>query len=775
MSRFRLASAVLCVVVPLCLASALVAQAAHPDQLWYDRPATQWLEALPVGNGRLGAMVFGGTATERIQFNESTVWAGAPHDYSHPGAAEVLDSLRSLLFSGKQKEADALASARVMSLPLTQSAYQAFGEVALAFPGIDDRAVSNYSRTLDLDRAVATTTFAENGIRYTREVFATNPEGVIVVRLSADRPGRVSMRAWLTSAHAGAVWRHANDSTLSMTGGVAHGAIRFEARLAISPEGGSLAVDDTSATVTGANAVTLILSGATNYVSYEDVSADPSARNARLLSRARAMPYAQLLARHISDHRALFRRTHVDLGASERSIALQTTDVRVQRFASQRDPALVALLFQYGRYLLIASSRAGGQPATLQGLWNDSNTPPWGSKYTINVNTEMNYWLAEPTGLGELTAPLFAMVQDVATSGTRTAKVHYDAPGWVVHHNTDLWRGTAPIDGPQWGLWPMGGAWLTQHLWWHWEYGNNRAFLRDTAYALMRDASRFYVHYLVPDPRTGLLISGPSVSPENKGIVMGPSMDHQLIRDLFAHTIAASELLGVDRALRDTLTEMRARIAPNHIGRLGQLQEWLEDRDDPDDHHRHVSHLWALHPGNEITRRGTPDLFRAARRSLELRGDDGTGWSMAWKVNFWARLGDGDHAYRLVQRLITPARQPASADRAGLYTNLFDAHPPFQIDGNFGLTAGIVEMLMQNHAGEIDLLPALPTAWPRGSVRGLRARGGYVVDIEWSDGRLARAFIVATRPGPVAIRYGEQTWALTMKKGEQRVLTPASR
>jgi len=577
----------------------------------------------------------------------------------------------------------------------------------------------------------------------------------------------------LTCAHVGAVRRAVDARTIAMTGGVSGGAIRFEARLVVHAEGGHVTVGDTIATVTDANAVTLVLSGATNYVNYRDVSADPAARNTATVARVAETPYVQLLAQHVADHQGLFRRVAIDLGSSEASVRRQPTDVRVERFASERDPELVALLFQYGRYLLIASSRPGGQPANLQGIWNASNTPPWGSKYTVNINTEMNYWLAEPTGLGELMVPLFAMVRDVAETGRRTARVHYDAPGWVLHHNTDLWRGTAPIDGPQWGLWPTGGAWLTQHLWWHWEYEGSRAFLGDTAYPLMRDASRFFVHYLVPDPRTGLLISGPSVSPENKGIVMGPTMDHQIIRDLFARTIAASEILGVDSALRDTLRTMRARIAPNHIGRLGQLQEWLEDRDDPDDHHRHVSHLWGLHPGSEITSRGTPELFAAARRSLELRSDSGTGWSKAWKINFWARLDDGDHAYRMIEGLVTPAPAGhAVAEAAGLYPNLFDAHPPFQIDGNFGLTSGIVEMLLRNHTGEIELLPALPSTWPTGGVHGLRARGGYVVDIEWENGGLSQAVVTATRDGTVTVRYGERTWRLTMRAGERRRVGP---
>jgi alpha-L-fucosidase 2 len=763
--------------MPMTLALALAASgmvsaqdgpSRAPLALWYPRPARAWVEALPVGNGHLGAMVFGGTAAERIQFNESTVWSGAPHDYSHPGASAVLDSLRALLFAGKQREADSLASVRVMSLPLNQERYQAFGDLRLMFQGLDTSTVTGYRRSLDLDSAVATTRFRAGGTTYTRQVFASHPDGVLVLRLSADGPGRVSVTVVPTCAHAGAVRRAVDGHTLAITGGVERGAIRFEARLLVRAEGGQVTVGDTLATVTGADAVTLVLAGATNYVNYHDVSADPAARTAATLAAVRETPWARVLARHVADHQALFRNATINLGASDPSVREHPTDLRVERFASQRDPELVALLFQYGRYLLIASSRPGGQPANLQGIWNASNNPPWGSKYTVNINTEMNYWPAEPTGLGELTEPLIAMVRDAAETGSRTARVHYDAPGWVLHHNTDLWRGTAPIDGPQWGLWPTGGAWLTQQLWWRWEYGRSSAFLAGTAYPLMRDASRFFAHFLVPDPGTGLLVSGPSVSPENKGIVMGPTMDHQLIRDLFARTMAASEILGVDAALRDTLQALSARIAPNHVGRLGQLQEWLEDRDDPDDHHRHVSHLWGLFPGNEITRRGTPDLFAAARRSLELRGDSGTGWSIAWKINLWARLGDGDHAYRLIQRLVSPAREgDAYRAAAGLYPNLFDAHPPFQIDGNFGLTSGIVEMLLRSESGEIELLPALPSAWPAGRVLGLRARGGFVVDIDWANGRLANAVVTATRAAAVTVRYGERTWLLTLQAGER--------
>jgi alpha-L-fucosidase 2 len=720
-------------------------------------------------------MIFGGIANERIQFNEATLWSGGPHDYDHPGASAVLPRIRSLLFAGNQRAADSLASAAFMSVPLQQKAYQAFGDIHLRFIGLDT-AVSDYGRELDLNRAVATTRFRVGGTTYTRQVFASNPAGAIIVQLSADRPGRLTVAISLTSAHVGAARHAVGKDELSVQGEVEGGAIRYEARLLMRAQGGQLSVADTVATVTGANGVTLILTGATNYVRYDDVSGDPVARNDRTLAAIRATPNARLLQDHVGDYRALFDRVSLDLGRSAPVVEALPTDQRVARFAAQADPELVTLLFQYGRYLLIASSRAGGQPANLQGIWNDSNTPPWGSKWTVNINTEMNYWPAEATGLPEVTAPLFAMLRDVSQTGARTAKVHYDLPGWVLHHNTDVWRGTAPIDGPQWGLWPMGGAWLSQHLWWHWQYEGNRTFLRDTAYPLMRGASQFFVHYLVPDSRhPGWLITGPSVSPENRGIVMGPTMDNQLLRDLFGHTIAASELLHVDSAFADTLRTLRAKLPPDQIGRLGQLQEWLEDRDDPNDHHRHVSHLWGVFPGSEITKDGTPALFAAARRSLELRGDEGTGWSKAWKINFWARLKDGDHAYRLIESLVHPTRERRVSEGGGLYPNLFDAHPPFQIDGNFGMTSGIVQMLLQDEdgaTGDIHLLPALPSVWAAGHVTGLCARGGFVVDLSWNGGALSQAVVHATRPGVARVRYRGQVREYPMRAGQTVVFRP---
>jgi len=735
-------------------------------------------------------MIFGGVEEEHLQFNESTIWTGQPHEYQHEGAVQHLSELRQLLNEGRtleieaealektekkeeaklkreasrdrQKQAHAIGMKEFMSIPLGQKAYQPFGDLRIIFPGHTN--TTGYRRELNLGEALSRVSYEVDGVKFTRESFASFPDKVIVIRIKASSAGKVSFVAKLDSAHKSARTSQRSDNQLALFGQVQEGGIRFEARLKASVKSGSTIVTDDSIKVENADGATLILAGASSFKNFRDISADPGERCASILAAVSGKTYEHLLKAHLTDHQRLFGRVALDLGRTP--AAELPTDKRLEQFANGDDPDLAALTLQYGRYLLIASSRPGGQPANLQGIWNDSLNPPWDSKYTVNINTEMNYWPAEVANLSECAEPLFDMIADCAITGRKTAQAHYGAKGWVLHHNTDLWRGTAPINGSDHGIWPTGGAWLCQHLWERYRFTGDKDFLEQRAYPLMRDAALFFMDYLVRDPITGNLISGPSNSPEQGGLVMGPAMDHQIIRTLFANTVQAARILGQDQALAEKLDALRQQIAPNKIGRYQQLQEWVEDLDDPKNTHRHVSHLWAVYPGAEITP-NSPELFAAARQSLIYRGDAATGWSMGWKVNLWARFLDGDHAMLILKNLLSPVNRKGNQGGGGMYPNLFDAHPPFQIDGNFGAASGIAEMLIQSHQEDIILLPALPTAWPRGKVSGLCARGAVEADIEWVNGKVTRYESRAKKPQPVAVRVNGEVKHVTPKRSDR--------
>jgi len=741
-----------------------VAAPAAPISLWYRQPAKEWVEALPIGNGRLAAMVFGGIEKERLQLNEDTLWAGGPYDPSNPDALQALPLVRQLIFEGKYREAHALVADRMLAKPMRQMPFQPVGDLLLSFSDAVD--VDRYRRELDLDTAVARVTYTSDGVQFVREIFSSPVDQVIAIRLRADRPGRINVTVGMTTPQSATVATE-DGHTIVMRGvngessGI-KGALTFEARVRMMAQGGGMSADKDSIAVRGADTVTLLLAVATSFRSFKDVSGDPRAQTKSHLAAASARPFDALLDAHVAEHRRLFRRVSLDLGSSQ--AAMRPTDERIKDFGHGGDPQLAALYFQFGRYLLISSSRPGSQPANLQGDWNDQMKPPWESKYTININTEMNYWPAESTNLSELVEPLTQLVLDLVETGARTAKVHYGARGWVAHHNTDLWRASAPVDGPASGLWPTGGAWLCQTLWEHFEYTQDRPYLA-RIYPALKGSSQFFLDTLVEEPSHRWLVTSPSASPENRHqfdnttLTAGPAMDSEILRDLFANTIRAAEILSVDGPLRAELAATRARLAPSQIGKAGQLQEWLEDWDmqAPDLHHRHVSHLYALFPSAQITLRGTPTLAAAARKSLEIRGDNATGWGLGWRLNLWARLQDAEHAYTILERLLHPDRT---------YPNMFDAHPPFQIDGNFGGTAGIAEMLLQSHAGEIELLPALPKAWPTGAVSGLCARGGLEVGINWKDGTLASATVRALIGQTIRLRYGAATRTVNLAAGQ---------
>jgi alpha-L-fucosidase 2 len=746
-----------------------LAAQAQQHKLWYSQPARHWLEALPVGNSHLGAMVYGKTDTEEIQLNEETFWSGSPHNNNSLEAKAHLQEVRDSIYAGKEEAAHAIIDKYFFKGPHGMR-FLPLGSVKLKL-GHDE--VSDYQRELTLDEALCTTSYIYKGVKYERTVFASQADNALIVHLKASKKGALDLNVAFESPLEAMVF----PMTLSGKKASIHqiaatvknveqegikGALTADCRVEVKADG-KVKVDDNELDIDDATEVTLFIVAATNFVNYQDLSGDPTKKNNQMLGSIREKPYKQLLKAHLQKYQEQYNRVSLTLPKSENSTL--ETDKRLQAFAGGKDLDMVSLMMQYGRYLLISSSQPGGQPANLQGVWNDKMDAPWDSKYTININAEMNYWPALVGNLAETQQPFFSMIRDLSETGAKTAQDMYGCRGWMAHHNTDLWRIAGPVDGTTWGMFPTGGAWLTTHLWQHYLYTGDKQFLAEY-YPIMKGAADFLLDYMQPYPADGYiknaagwLVTAPTVSPEHgpvgkkTTVTAGSTMDNQIVFDVLSQTLAAAKILGKDDSSLFTLRSSLSSLPPMQIGRYGQLQEWMIDGDDPKDEHRHISHLYGLYPSNQISPYSHPDLFTAAANTLNQRGDMATGWSLGWKINFWARMLDGNHAFRIITNMLNVIPYTTEwGPRGGTYPNLFDAHPPFQIDGNFGCAAGVCEMLLQSHDNAVHLLPALPDAWSEGEVKGLQARGAFTVDISWADGQLQQATVTSKIGGTLRLR-----------------------